>query len=203
MAKPKLTYFNAPASRGEECRLALHCAGVDFEDNRLDRAAWVALSPTTPYGQLPIYEIPGKPALAHSNAIMVMIGTEHGLHPTDPYEAARHLGMMEYCEELRIKISATLRMGDAEKKSARETIAAEYLPKWGAIAEKNLTSGPFFAGEKLHVVDIKLYIGVGWITGGKLDHIPTTAFDGFPKLKALQAAVHAHPGVRSWYAKTT
>ena len=33
MSKPKLSYFDAPVSRGEECRLALHAANVDFEDN--------------------------------------------------------------------------------------------------------------------------------------------------------------------------
>ena len=35
MNKPKLMYFDAPVSRGEECRLALHIAGVDFEDVRV------------------------------------------------------------------------------------------------------------------------------------------------------------------------
>jgi len=38
MTKPKLTYFDAPVSRGEECRLALHLAGVDFEDIRIRSA---------------------------------------------------------------------------------------------------------------------------------------------------------------------
>ena len=36
MSKPKLIYFDAPVSRGEECRLALHLAGIDFEDVRID-----------------------------------------------------------------------------------------------------------------------------------------------------------------------
>ena len=40
MTKPKLTYFDIPTSRGEECRLALHVAGVAFEDNRIRHAAW-------------------------------------------------------------------------------------------------------------------------------------------------------------------
>ena len=39
MTKPRLTYFDQAASRGEECRLALFIAGVDFEDNRIPRAA--------------------------------------------------------------------------------------------------------------------------------------------------------------------
>jgi hypothetical protein len=31
MNKPKLTYFDAPVSLGEKCRLALHLAGIDFD----------------------------------------------------------------------------------------------------------------------------------------------------------------------------
>ena len=33
--KYKLTYFDVSASRGEECRMALYVAGVDFEDHRI------------------------------------------------------------------------------------------------------------------------------------------------------------------------
>jgi glutathione S-transferase len=48
MNKPKLTYFDAPVSRGEECRLALHLAGIDFEDGRIKIADWPALKERTP-----------------------------------------------------------------------------------------------------------------------------------------------------------
>ena len=93
MAKPKLIYFDAPVSRGEECRLALHLAGIDFEDARVKFDAWPALKPQTPYGAMPVYELPGRPPLAHTNAILLLIGRAHGLHPTDEFEAARHEGM--------------------------------------------------------------------------------------------------------------
>ena len=43
MNKPKLTYFDAPVSRGEECRLALHIAGIEFEDVRIKFADWSTL----------------------------------------------------------------------------------------------------------------------------------------------------------------
>ena len=78
MTKPKLTYFDAAASRGEECRLALHLAGVDFEDVRVKPADWAQLKNQTPYGGLPILELPGKPPLGQSNAILVLIGRKHG-----------------------------------------------------------------------------------------------------------------------------
>jgi len=57
MNKPKLTYFDAPVSRGEECRLALHLADIDFEDVRINAAAWPAMKEQTPYGGLPVLEL--------------------------------------------------------------------------------------------------------------------------------------------------
>src|SRR3954463_4414596 len=101
MNKTKLTYFDAPVSRGEECRLALHLAGIDFEDVRVKGADWPAVKAGTPYGSVPILEMPGRPPLAHSNAILVMIGRLHGLHPADHFEAARHEGMMQHVKDLR------------------------------------------------------------------------------------------------------
>jgi prostaglandin-H2 D-isomerase / glutathione transferase len=203
MAKPKLTYFDAPVSRGEECRIVLHLAGIDFEDNRVKSADWPAVKAATPFGSVPVLEIPGKQPLAQSNAIMTLIGRKHDLHPTDEFEAARHLALMEYCEDCRHKVGPTNRIADAEeKKKAREDIATNYLPTWGKNVEAQLPAdGPFFGGAKLSVVDVKLYIVTRWFTSGTLDHIPKTVFDAFPKLIRQQQAVADHPGVKAWHAR--
>jgi glutathione S-transferase len=201
MNKPKLTYFDAPVSRGEECRLALHLAGIDFEDERINAAAWPAMKAQTPYGGLPVLELPGHAPLAHTNAILVLIGRRHNLHPTDDVEAARHEGMMQHVEDLRAVVGPTIRMADAEKKAAREAIVAGFLPAWASYAEKNILGEPFFAGAKLHVVDLKLHMAVRWFIGGKVDHIPATIFAGHRKLMGVHDAVRDHAGVKSWYAK--
>jgi len=202
MSKPKLFYFDAPVSRGEECRLALHLAGIDFEDVRIKSADWPAMKERTPYGGLPVLELPGRPALAQSNAILVLIGRRHGLHPADDVEAARHEGMMQHVEDLRAAVSPTLRMGDAEKKAAREALVAGYLPAWARAAERNITAAPFFGGGKIHVVDLKIHMAVRWFGGGKVDHVPAIIFASFPKLIGVHDAVRDHSGVQSWYARS-
>lgn len=203
MSKPKLFYFDAPVSRGEECRLALFAAGVDFEDVRIKREEWAALKPTTPFGSVPVLELAGKPALGQSNAILVYVGREYGLHPTDNFEAARHEAMMAHVEDLRANIGPTMRISDeAEKKKAREALAQSFLPTWGANAEKQLGNGPFFGGDKLHVVDLKIFIATRWVTSGNLDHIPASVFDGCPKLLAIRDAVKEHERVKAWYARS-
>lgn len=201
MSKPKLYYFDAPVSRGEECRLALHLAGVDFEDVRIKGPDWPAWKPKTPFGAMPVFEIPGRPALAQCNAILVYIGRGHGLHPKDDFEAARHEMMMGHVEDLRAAVGPTIRMDDAEKKRARESLLATFLPEWAANAEKQLGDGPFFAGPKIHVVDLKLHMAVRWFVGGKVDYIPATVFSAYPKLMRVHDAVRDDARVKAWYAK--
>jgi glutathione S-transferase len=201
MTRPKLTYFDAPASRGEECRLALHLSGVDFEDHRVKQGEWAALKPHTPFHAVPTFELPGQPVLAQSNAILVYIGRRWGLHPKDDFEAARHEMMMHHVEDMRAVIGATLRMNDDDKKRARQTIAETTLPQWAGDAEKQIGDGPFFAGAKLHVVDIKLFVMLRWLASGKLDHIPADIITRYPKLMRVHDSVRDHAGVKAWYAR--
>jgi glutathione S-transferase len=203
MSRPKLTYFDAPVSRGEECRLALHVAGVDFEDNRLGRAAWAALKPSTPFGSLPLFDVPGHPTLAQSNAVLVYIGRRWGLHPKEDFEAARHEAMMQHVEDLRAVVGPTMRLTDeAQKKAAREALVATTIPTWAAHAEKQIAErGPFFGGEAVHVVDFKIHMLVRWFLGGKLDHIPASVLASFPRLNRVHDAVRDDPRVKAWNAK--
>jgi glutathione S-transferase len=202
MTKPRLVYFDFAGSRGEECRLALHLAGVAFEDVRVKNADWPAMKASMPFGAMPVLEIAGKPALAHSNAILVFIGREHGLHPTDAFEAARHEALMCAVEELRHTITPTLRISDPERKrGAREALAANELRTWGSQVERQLGDGPFVGGATLQVADLKLYMVVRWLTSGALDHVPTSVLDHCPKLLRLYRAVDEHPGVKSWLGR--
>lgn len=201
MTKPTLIYFDAPVSRGEECRLALHVAGVDFEDRRIPMADWPALKASMPYGALPVFEVPGHPPLAQTNAILVLIGRRHNLHPKDDFEAARHEAMMAHVEDLRAMVGPTIRMEPDEKRRVREALVAGYLPQWAAIAERHIQARPFFGGEQLNVVDLKLHMAVRWFLGGKVDHIPADIFAGYSGLMAVHDAVRDHAGVQSWYAR--
>jgi glutathione S-transferase len=202
MTRPKLTYFDAPVSRGEECRLALTIAGVDFEDVRIPRAEWPDFKPKTPFGGVPLLELPGRPVLAQCNAILVYVGREHGLHPRDSFEAARHEAMMCHVEDLRAAVGPTLRISDPEeKRKAREALAATYLPAWAARAEAQLGDGPFFGGLTVNVVDVKLHVAVRWFAKGTVDHVPETIFSGYPKLMRVHDAVWEHPRVKAWYGR--
>ena len=131
MNKPTLTYFDIPTSRGEECRLALFIANVPFTDERLNREQWELRKSAAPFGALPIFTSEGRPPLAQSNAILRMLGSQHGLLPADAWESARHEAVMCSVEEMRAKLGPTGRIKDpVEKQKAREALATGYFPEW-------------------------------------------------------------------------
>ncbi|MCB2137590.1 MAG: glutathione S-transferase family protein [Rhodobacteraceae bacterium] len=204
MAKPIVTYFDFAGSRGEEVRLALTIAGIAFDDNRVDQATFARMKPDLPYGALPVLEIEGRGVLAQTNAILRLIGRQHGLFPTDAFEAARHDALMEAAEDLRHRISPTNRITDAAaKKVARQELAHGYVPDWGRRIDRQIGAGPFVGGAAPGVADIKLYMVDRWISSGSVDDIPADIFDGCKKLKAVAAGVRAHPAVQAWYARAS
>jgi prostaglandin-H2 D-isomerase / glutathione transferase len=201
MAQLKVTYFDFAGSRGEEVRLALALAGVPFEDNRIDRATFASLKPDLPFGAVPVLEVDGRGRFGQSNAILRLIGRMYGLHPEDPFAAARHDALMDAAEDLRHRISPTLRMDDpAEKKAARQRLASDYIPLWGNCVDRQIGDAPFVGGTRPNVADVKLYVVERWISTGSLDDIPADSFDPYRRLKTVVANVASHPAVVGWYA---
>jgi glutathione S-transferase len=200
MAKVKLTYFDFPGSRGEECRVALHVAGVAFEDDRVKSADWPQKKPTTPYGGMPILEVEGHGIVAQSNAILGLIGRIHGLLPEDPFDAARHVAVLNACEDLRWRFARATGAGDDEKRAAREAFTEAHLKRWARDLDNKIV-GPFFGGEAISVADIKVWGLMKFYKRGQADYVPADAFDEFEKLSALFGSVAEHPRVIDWYSR--
>lgn len=200
MAEMKLTYFDFHGGRGEDCRLALHLAGADWEDDRVGRDRWTDLKPKTPYGSLPLLEVGGA-TVAQSNAILVYLGRRFGLHPSDPIEAARQEAVMCSVEDLRAKLVPTLGIEDeAEKKAVREELAEGYLKTWGERMEQQIGAGPYLGGDDLCVADLKLFVLMSWFAKGGVEHVPNDILSRHPKLGAHFTAVGAQEKVAEYYA---
>jgi prostaglandin-H2 D-isomerase / glutathione transferase len=194
----KLIYFDAPTSRGEECRLALHIAGIPFFDERIKD--WPGRKASTPFGALPVLMVEGHPPIAQSNAILRLIGSQHDLLPADPWESARHEAIMGAVEDLRARLTPISRIRDPEeRKRQREELAAGYMREWAANVERQVGDGPFVGGAKISVADVKIFVVMTPFLKGAIDHISPDVFNPFPKLLRLHEAVKSHPRVVDWY----
>ncbi len=201
MTRVKLSYFDFAGGRGEDCRLALHLAGVDFEDDRVNPKDWSAKKPSTPFGAMPVLEIEGQGVVAQSNAILGLIGSQHDLLPKNAFEAAKHIALLNAAEDLRARVAPTMGLDDKEKqKKLREELADGYLKDWAKLVDSQI-DGPFAGGDVISVADLKLFVLMNWFKNGVVEHVPTTCFDDFAKLSALHAAVADHPKVVAWYQR--
>jgi glutathione S-transferase len=61
--------------------------------------------------------------------------------------------------------------------------------------------GPFAGGTEISVADIKLFIVIGWLKSGVLDHVPAEVLAKFPKLDKLYESVKKHPKIVAWFSR--
>ena len=201
MPKLVLTYFDFDGSRGEAARLAMHLAGMAFEDKRIARSDWAALRDTTPYQSLPILEVDGK-VIAQSNAINRYIGKLAGLYPKDDWQAALADELMDAVEDVTYKIGNTFALEGEAKKKAREALAAGSIPRYLQQFEARLKEGggEWFVEKHLTVADLKCFLFVRWLKSGALDHIPADIVDKHAPLLARHLErVRNHPKIAAYY----
>jgi glutathione S-transferase len=203
MSKLKLTYFDFHGGRGEPARLALSIAGIPFEDDRVPLADWPRRKSDTPFGALPVLEADGK-ILAQSNAINRYVGKLADLYPSDPWQVALCDEVMGAVEDITNKVVATFNLSDEEKKTQREALVAGPLTFYLSGLQQRLEAhgGQYFAGGRLTVADLKVFVWIRSLKSGVLDHVPPDLPDRVaPKLVAHYERVKSHPGVTAYYAK--
>lgn len=202
MQKIVLTYFDFDGSRGEAARLAMHIAGIPFEDRRIPRNEWPKHRDSAPFQALPFLEVDGKP-LAESNTINRYVGKLAGLYPKDDWNAARVDEVMDAIETITTKIGATFTLEGEAKQKAREALAAGSIPRYAQQIEARLKEGggEWFVENRLTVADLKCFLWVRWMKSGALDHIPADVVDkAAPLLAKHLERVRSHPKIAAYYA---
>jgi prostaglandin-H2 D-isomerase / glutathione transferase len=202
MPRLVLTYFDIDGSRGEVARLALHVAGIAFEDRRIARKDWDAHRDSTPFQSLPILEVDGQ-VIAQSNTINRYVGKLTGLYPEDDWQAARVDEVMDAVEDIMNRIAATFALEGEAKKKAREALAAGSIARFLQQFEARLAAGggEWFVENQLTVADLKCYLWVRWLKSGMLDHVPADVVDRqAPLLVKHLERVASHPKIAAYYA---
>jgi glutathione S-transferase len=202
MSKPKLVYFDIDGARGEAARLTMVIGAVPFEDDRVKFADWQALKPSTPFGALPVLDLDGQ-TVAQSNGINRYVGKLAGLYPSDAWQAALCDEAMDAVEEIATRVWSTMALPEAEKKAQRESLAAGPLATSLDRLQSRLVDhgGEYFADGRLTVADLKVFVWIGHLRSGQLDHVPVDLPDRVaPRLVEHHDRVKQHPAVKAYYA---
>lgn len=198
--KPKLTYFNG-RGRAEIIRLVLAEAGVAYDDVRIEREKWPEFKPSTPFGQIPTFEIEGQ-TFCQSNAVARYLARKYKLAGKNDLEQLR-ADMIVDCMEDTVKPMLIFffekdetRKAEAKKKYSEEQLPISYAGL-ESILKSNKGGDGYFVGDALTWVDLNLLNTVGWAKmSGNGDLI-----NNYPKLKALHDRVEKLPKVAAWLSK--
>ncbi len=202
MTSYKLTYFNFSGGRAEPIRIALHAAGIGFEDNRLSFAEFNAMRQTTRFNALPVFEIDDA-AVTQSNAICRYAGKLAGLYPADDLQALYCDETLDAVEDVSQYIGRTLGLEGEELRAARAKLVDGWLSVFvkglGGLLERG--GGHYFVDNRLSIADLKVLMLTRWLRSGTLDHVPRDLVERIaPNLAEHQSRIEAEPLVKAYYA---
>jgi hypothetical protein len=149
--QPRLIYFDLAGNRGEERRIALHCAGIDFEDVRVKSDDWPVLKGNMPFGAMPVLEIPGQgsagafqrdPRLHRASASTSSARCVRGSAPRGADVYRRGTAPHDHAHVAHHRPRTEL------KRKTREALAANELRTWGSQVERQLSDGPFIGARR-------------------------------------------------------
>lgn len=202
MSNVTLTYFNT-GGRGEPLRIALHAAGVDFEDHRISFAEFGQLVPTLPLGAVPVIDIDGT-RYTQSNALLRFYGKQAGLYPENAWEAYKADEVMGATEDVTHKMVQSFGLKDDALIAARAAFVKGPATQYLTLLDARLKAagGDYFAGGKLTVADLKVFMQLQAFSSGFLDHVPTDMVSTIaPRLHQYMERIATEAVVTGYYAK--
>ncbi|GMS86627.1 hypothetical protein PENTCL1PPCAC_8802, partial [Pristionchus entomophagus] len=189
----KLIYFDL-RGRAESIRQVFAHAGVAFDDVRISRAEWLALKPHTPYGQLPVLEVDGRP-IGQSSAILRFLGKQFNLTGRTLLEEARveMIGDLinEFYEEIKPYVAVVMGFAQGDKDHLYSSVFLPNRDKYLALLARNITGD--FILDHVTWADIHLANSLEFL----LSIVPS-ALDNFPMLKARVHHVHSTPRMKAY-----
>ena len=197
-----LTYFDVDGGRGEPIRIALHAAGIAFDDVRWTFRDFGEHRSSLRFKAVPVITIDGE-SITQSNAISRYIGKMAGLYPDDPWQALYCDEVLDALEDLTHYIVQTFGLEGDSLKQAREKLVEGRLPVFLKGIEELLArgGGEYFAGHKLTIADLKAFVQVKTLASGKLDHVPVDIVDRLaPTLATHCQRISQEPQVLAYYA---
>lgn len=202
MAQYKLTYFDIDGGRAEPIRIALHAAGIAFEDHRISFDEFSEMRSSARFTCVPVLEIDGD-QITQSNAISRYVGKKADLYPADDLQALYCDEVLGALEDLSNQIGRTFGLKGDEFRMAREKLVDGWLSIFLRGLDQLLVrgGGKYFADNKMTVADLRAFVQTRSLGTGILDYVPKDIVQRVaPGLFEHEKRIEADPRVIAYYA---
>lgn len=145
--------------RGEPIRMLLSHAKVKFEDKRISMEEWPSQKANMPNGQIPTLELKKcGTKLGQSNAILRMLGKEHGYYPEDIMKAYHCDQLIDAYLDIIGKIYKPFFLPKDKRADSYPNIFGKLLPDFLNYVEETAGKAEFLCGDEITIADF-------WIGG--------------------------------------
>ena len=203
MTHYKLTYFDFDGGRAEPIRIAMHSAGIKFDDIRLSFPEFGEKRQSLPFNAVPVLEIDGQ-LVTQSTAISRYMGKMAGLYPEDSLQALYCDEVLGALEDLNHYVVQTFGLEGDALKLARENLLNGRLTVFinGLAKLLKRGGGQYFANQQLTIADLWMYVQIKSLQSGNLDHIPADIVEQLaPELVEHYARIQQEPIVLAYYSR--
>ncbi|XP_034938353.1 glutathione S-transferase-like [Chelonus insularis] len=193
----KLTYFNV-MGLGEPIRFLLSYGGYKFEDIRIAREEWPKMKASTPFGQLPVLEIDGKP-YGQTLPICRFLAKELDLNGKTDVDDLEIGCVAHALHDLRKQVALFYLETDSAIKATKKAELIKntlpfYLEKFENIAAKN--KGYFHDG-KLSYADL-FFVAIH----DSIQNVcEVNITENRPNLQSIREKVLSIPQIKVWVDK--
>ncbi|GMR60659.1 hypothetical protein PMAYCL1PPCAC_30854, partial [Pristionchus mayeri] len=201
MPSYKLSYFPG-RGLGEVSRQLFHLSDTPFEDHRVPMDEWPAYKDSTPFGQMPVLFVDGKP-LPQSFAIARFLADQFGFAGKTPFEAAWVDALADqykdYFAEIRPFLFVVFGFGEGDKEKLKKKVAEPAINKFFGILEKRAKdngSNGHLVGNSLTWIDLQVsdHIGV-------LELYLPNAISAYPLVNEIRKKTTTDPKLKEWLDK--
>lgn len=206
-----LYYYGIPG-RAEQVRLALHVAGVSWENHVVNGESWgkmkADLVDKLPQANIPLLEVDGQ-YMTESLAILRYVGVLGGLIPDSAFAQGKMDEGMSMTNDIFAVFGPTFAISDPEERiAARQALCAGPDGKLFKLMQKLDAmiagfSGGYMAGDMLTVGDLCWFSIFGLMSCGMFDGFDTTFLDQFSNITTFRKFIGTNPKVASRYADET
>nr|AEE61730.1 unknown [Dendroctonus ponderosae] len=184
--KYKLIYLNT-YGRAEPLRYMFAYAGQDYVYEIIEKEDWPKLKPNTPYGQLPVLEVDGKP-VAQTTAIARYLAKQFNIQGKDDWEILQADSLVEALVDYRACARRLYTEQNPEKIAEIKKEQTMYLEKFDTILSSN-PSG-FLVGSEITWADL---VFAAVLSGRQDDSEARSA-----ALLTLVDKINNIPNIKSW-----